>query len=75
MPWRCPVCEIQIQHSSLEVEPRLGVMYRCHACRLELEFNPQIGKFAVAPFDADPSVTPVRGLPSPLTRKPPRKPR
>jgi rubredoxin len=43
MPWRCPACQLAIQHSELELEPRLGVRYRCHICRLELTFDPKTG--------------------------------
>jgi hypothetical protein len=36
MPWRCPACETPIRHSETEERPRLGVLYRCHLCRIEL---------------------------------------
>ena len=72
MPWRCPACEIPIEHSALEPAPRVGVAYRCHVCRLELQLNPRTGRLAVPPFDAD-LPTPARGFPSQLTHKPPTK--
>jgi hypothetical protein len=50
MPWRCPACETQIRHSATEAEPRLGVVYRCNVCRLELVMDDVTQKLAVPPF-------------------------
>jgi hypothetical protein len=36
MPWRCPACNTPIRHRETEERPRLGVLYRCHLCRIEL---------------------------------------
>jgi hypothetical protein len=46
MPWRCPACQEQIRHEH-EIQPSLGVVYRCHVCRLEVTFDPIAGRFAV----------------------------
>ena len=47
MPWRCPACIVAIQHNELESEPRLGQVYRCHICRLELVFDASVGRLTV----------------------------
>ena len=36
MPWRCPMCGMQIRHSDADDRPHSGDLYRCHVCRLEL---------------------------------------
>ena len=51
MPWRCPACQIQIRHSEFEERPRLGEMYRCHACRLELTLDTHTNKLAPIPVE------------------------
>jgi hypothetical protein len=51
MPWRCPACRTVIRHSELEEKPRLGAVYRCAVCRLELVLDPETDKLTVAPFD------------------------
>jgi predicted RNA-binding Zn-ribbon protein involved in translation (DUF1610 family) len=51
MPWRCPACGEQIQHSVSEPMPRIGTLYRCHVCRLELIVDIQTQKLVLAPFD------------------------
>jgi len=53
MAWNCPICEQPIRHSQLESQPRSGFMYRCHICRLELQFEPYTSKLAVAPTRDD----------------------
>jgi hypothetical protein len=50
MPWRCPACETQIQHSEGELRPRAGHIYRCHVCRLELILDEKSDKLTVAPL-------------------------
>jgi hypothetical protein len=50
MPWRCPACQIQIRHSDLEPVPRAGIIYRCHACRLELMVDLAANRLTVAPL-------------------------
>ena len=42
--------------------PRLGAMYRCHVCRLELTVDDETHKLVVAPFNGDDS--PRRTRPS-----------
>ena len=53
MPWRCPACQQPIQHSSREDYPRVGVLYRCHVCRLELTFDEHAGRLNVTAFPSD----------------------
>jgi hypothetical protein len=58
MPWRCPACQTQIRQGENEAAPRLGVVYRCHICRLELVVDYATQKLTVRPFPdpaADPS--------------------
>ncbi len=52
MPWRCPACDLPIRHNDIEERPRVGVVYRCHICRLELTADPLTERLTVAPFDA-----------------------
>ena len=53
MPWKCPACGIQIRRSETEMMPRVGVIYRCHVCRLELTLNVKGDKLTVAPLPAE----------------------
>ena len=53
MPWRCPACQTQIEHGPGGDLPRLGVIYRCHVCRLELVFDEGLGRLMAAPFPAE----------------------
>jgi len=48
MPWRCPSCETPIRHSETEERPRIGVLYRCHLCRIELVLDVRTNKLAAA---------------------------
>ena len=59
MPWRCPACATPIRHSESEERPRLGVLYRCHLCRIELVLDVRTDRLtaAVCP-DADASDPP-----------------
>jgi hypothetical protein len=51
MPWRCPACQTFIRHGDHPEDlPRLGQVYRCHICRLELVFDPGTRKLVLAPF-------------------------
>jgi hypothetical protein len=50
MPWRCPACQTHIRHSETEATPRLGVIYRCHICRLELVIDDATQRLRVRPF-------------------------
>jgi len=47
MPWRCPACQTHIRHSETEATPRVGVIYRCHICRLELVVDAETQKLRV----------------------------
>jgi hypothetical protein len=53
MPWRCPACRTVIHHNPLEDRPRSGEIYRCHVCRLSLEFHSATDKLIVAPLGFD----------------------
>jgi hypothetical protein len=50
MPWTCPACSLAIRHSEQETTPRMGVVYRCHICRLELILDPSANKLVLAPM-------------------------
>lgn len=50
MPWRCPACQLPIEHGLGEMLPRSGIVYRCHICRLELIFDDTASRLIVAPF-------------------------
>lgn len=54
MLWTCPACHLQIRHSDLEARPRLGAVYRCHVCRIELTLDPEAERLNVAPLDDEP---------------------
>jgi hypothetical protein len=54
VPWRCPACQLPIQHNELEAMPRPGERYRCHVCRLELVMDLTTGHLMVPVIDADP---------------------
>jgi hypothetical protein len=49
MPWKCPACQTQIRHEG--DAPRLGHIYRCHICRLELAVDQTSGKLQLAPLE------------------------
>jgi hypothetical protein len=76
--WNCPACNTQLRHSELEAKPRPGERYRCHICRLSLDFDPTVDRLVVAPLEADHQsdrsvMDRARTLPQPFTPKP--KPR
>ena len=76
--WNCPACNTVLRHSELDAKPRTGERYRCHICRLSLDFDARLDRLVVAPFEADhqPNVSALqrpRTLPEPFTPKP--KPR
>jgi hypothetical protein len=52
MPWRCPACQTQIRHNEFEDTPRIGQVYRCHICRLELVLDANTKKLTVTPIPA-----------------------
>ena len=75
MTWNCPACNTQLRHSELEAKPRPGERYRCHICRLSLDFDPKTDRLIVAPFESDQPADRsaherVRTLPRPYTAKP-----
>jgi hypothetical protein len=51
MPWKCPACQTSIRRDT--DLPRVGVVYRCHICRLELVFDPKTQQLVLAPLDID----------------------
>ncbi len=83
MPWHCPACNSIIKHSEHDPKPRVGERYRCHVCRLSLEFDGSVDKLTIAPLETDHYVEPeparARAIPSPVTvlepkqRKPERR--
>lgn len=50
MPWTCPACSLAIKHSDQDANPRPGVVYRCHICRLELILDASSNKLVLAPL-------------------------
>jgi hypothetical protein len=71
VPWHCPACNTVLRHGELDSKPEAGARYRCHICRLTLDFDADLGKLVVAPFETDhasefpPSRS--RTLPSPIS--------
>jgi transposase-like protein len=53
MHWKCPACHTAIIHRESEDRPRLGVRYRCHICRLELELDAETERLVPMPLRAD----------------------
>jgi hypothetical protein len=51
--WHCPACSTKLRHSELEAKPRPGERYRCHICRLSLDFDAALDRLVVAPFESD----------------------
>jgi rubredoxin len=80
MPWHCPACQTIIRHSELDPKPRGGERYRCHVCRLTLDFDEPSEKLVIAPFETDhltqrrDSDRPRR-IPSTISTRPKAKPR
>jgi hypothetical protein len=50
LPRKCPACGTSIQLQTQDTLPRLGVIYRCNVCHLELVVNPKTGTLTVAPL-------------------------
>jgi rubredoxin len=48
--WKCPACQTFIEHDASTQLPRLGVIYRCHVCRLELIIDPITDKLVLTPM-------------------------
>ena len=53
MPWHCPACTTQIRHNPAEASPDPGARYRCHVCRLELQFDSGTRTLIVVPLEAE----------------------
>jgi hypothetical protein len=56
MPWKCPACSTPIRQqltAAGDAEPRLGVIYRCSVCRLELVIDAAASAMTIAPLPAD----------------------
>jgi len=76
VPWHCPACNTIIRHNELEEMPREGERYRCHVCRLSLDFDGATRRLVITEMEIDHNIatTPARGartLPSPVAT--PRK--
>jgi DNA-directed RNA polymerase subunit RPC12/RpoP len=68
MPWKCPACATEVRHSAAEPMPRVGAIYRCPACRIELVVDTRTSKMKVAPVAAAADGGETRG-PGRRTRK------
>ena len=70
MPWHCPACNSIIRHSEPDPRPRVGERYRCHICRLTLEFDGAADKLWIAPLEDEHPVEPAppraRAIPAPI---------
>ena len=53
VPWKCPACQSEINHSEAEHRPHVGMSYRCHICRLELTVDPILERLVVTPLRDD----------------------
>jgi rubredoxin len=76
MAWRCPVCSTIIQHRESDADPRAGERYRCHACRLELEFDVETRRLSVPRLERrDDAALPERArrFPAPVDDLKPRR--
>jgi hypothetical protein len=47
MPWTCPSCRTQVQHSTELPSP--DHVYRCPVCRLQMTFDPGTKKMRPLP--------------------------
>jgi len=48
MPWKCPACELALEHRHRDDLPTVGMLYRCPVCHLNLVFDPQVQKLRPA---------------------------
>ena len=62
MPWRCPACRTVIRHNPFEDVPHVGVDYRCHVCRLELELDPDTERLEVTAGNGQRPDYPAHGI-------------
>jgi hypothetical protein len=53
MLWQCPACGTPFRFDAREEGPRIGVIYRCHVCRIELVLNPDTERLEVLPLRDD----------------------
>jgi DNA-directed RNA polymerase subunit RPC12/RpoP len=53
VPWRCPACGNHIVHETRDPAPTAGARYRCHICRIDLEYRISIGKLVVVRGEDD----------------------
>jgi hypothetical protein len=54
MPWRCPACSTSIRPQLIAAgddAPRLGRVYTCRVCRLELVLSDDGSQMIVTPLD------------------------
>ncbi|HET9833455.1 MAG TPA: hypothetical protein VFP91_17165, partial [Vicinamibacterales bacterium] len=49
----------QIRHNPVDASPDAGERYRCHVCRLELQFDVAARTFIVVPLDTDHDTDPT----------------
>jgi transposase-like protein len=54
MPWRCPACGTTIHHRADEKTPREHIRYRCHVCRVSLEYHAGADKLIIVADDDRP---------------------
>ena len=71
--WRCPACRTEITHSTFDPRPRAGDVYRCHVCRLELQFDEAKNQMEITPFDTDKQPPPRRRVLQSMVLRQPRK--
>jgi transposase-like protein len=50
MPWHCPVCRATITHAEADDRPRPDAVYRCYACRRELQWNDKTSQLELLPL-------------------------
>jgi hypothetical protein len=53
MHWRCPACSTIILHAELDTTPGVGEPYRCHLCRVELQFDNSAQRLIVPPGERE----------------------
>jgi hypothetical protein len=85
MSWNCPACSTVLRHSDVDTMPSSNERYRCHVCRLSLNFDAQTRKLVITEFEGDhegdhyvqpAEPKPARRLPTPVDdrRKETRRP-
>jgi hypothetical protein len=76
VPWHCPACNTIIRHSVIEERPQEGERYRCHVCRLTLDFDGTANRLVITEREIDHNVArePAHGgrtFPTPVSGKTP----